>query len=135
MEQIYLDHAATTPVHRDVIEAMQPVYSEVFGNPSSIHSFGRKARKYLDEARRIMAKSIQANEKEIIFTSGGTEADNLALIGTAIKNRHKGNHIITSSQEHNATLQTIKSLEKQGLEVKYFPVYMDGKISFTVLPN
>jgi cysteine desulfurase len=133
MEEIYLDHAATTPVHKDVIAAMQPIYSEVFGNPSSVHSFGRKARKYLDEARRSMADSIHANEKEIIFTSGGTEADNLALIGTAIKNRNKGNHIITSSQEHHATLHTIQSLGKQGFDVTYLPVYSDGKISLNDL--
>jgi cysteine desulfurase len=133
MEQIYLDHAATTPVHKDVLAAMQPVYSEVFGNPSSVHSFGRKARKYLDEARRSMAKSIHADEKEIIFTSGGTEADNLALTGTAIKNRHKGNHIITTAQEHHATLHTIQSLGKQGFDVTYLPIYSDGKISLNDL--
>jgi cysteine desulfurase len=80
-----------------------------------------------------MAKSIQANEKEVIFTSGGTEADNLALIGTAIKNRHKGNHIITSAQEHHATLHTIQSLGKQGFDVTYLPVYSDGKISLNDL--
>jgi cysteine desulfurase len=133
MEQIYLDHAATTPLHKDVIAAMQPVYNEIFGNPSSVHSFGRKARKYLDEARRSMAKSIHADEKEIIFTSGGTEADNLALTGTAIKNRSKGNHIITTAQEHHATLHTIQSLGKQGFDVTYLPVYSDGKISLTDL--
>ncbi|MFA1820509.1 cysteine desulfurase family protein [Virgibacillus oceani] len=133
MEQIYLDHAATTPVHKDVIAAMQSVYSEVFGNPSSVHSFGRQARKYLDEARMSMARSIHANEKEIIFTSGGTEADNLALTGTAIINRQKGNHIITSSQEHHATLHTIQSLGKQGFDVTYLPVYKDGKISLNDL--
>ncbi|WP_164216296.1 cysteine desulfurase family protein [Virgibacillus sp. YIM 98842] len=133
MEQIYLDHAATTPLHKEVITAMQPVYSEVFGNPSSVHSFGRKARKYLDEARRCMAKSIHADEKEIIFTSGGTEADNLALIGTAIKNRSKGNHIITTAQEHHAALHTIQSLGKQGFDVTYLPVYRDGKISLNDL--
>lgn len=133
MEQIYLDHAATTPVHEAVISAMQPVYSEVFGNPSSVHSFGRKARKYLDEARKTMADSIHASEKEIIFTSGGTEADNLALTGTAIKNRSKGNHIITTAQEHHATLHTIQSLGKQGFDVTYLPVYSDGKISLNDL--
>ncbi|GAB3806547.1 cysteine desulfurase family protein [Virgibacillus kimchii] len=133
MDGIYLDHAATTPIHKDVIAAMQPVYNDVFGNPSSVHSFGRKARKFLDEARRSMAKSIHADEKEIIFTSGGTEADNLALIGAAIKNRRKGNHIITSAQEHHATLHTIQSLGKQGFDVTYLPVYNDGKISLNDL--
>ncbi|OZU89863.1 cysteine desulfurase NifS [Virgibacillus indicus] len=129
MEQIYMDHAATAPMDKRVIEAMYPVYNEVFGNPSSVHSFGRKARQQLDEARRVMAKSINANEKEIIFTSGGTEADNLALIGTALANREKGNHIITTSQEHHATLHTAEELEKQGFKVTYLPVYENGKIS------
>lgn len=129
MEQIYMDHAATAPMDKRVIEAMYPVYNDVFGNPSSVHSFGRKARQQLDEARRVMAKSINANEKEIIFTSGGTEADNLALIGTALANREKGNHIITTSQEHHATLHTAEELEKQGFKVTYLPVYENGKIS------
>jgi len=129
MEPIYMDHAATTPMHEEVIQAMLPVYSEVFGNPSSVHSFGRKARQLLDEARRQMAKSIHANEKEITFTSGGTEADNLALIGTALANRDKGNHIITTVQEHHATLHTAEELEKQGFNVTYLPVYENGKIA------
>ncbi|RKQ37877.1 cysteine desulfurase family protein [Oceanobacillus halophilus] len=128
MEAIYLDHAATTPMDQEVIDAMYPIYQQTFGNPSSVHSFGRKARQLLDEARRVMAKSIQANEKEIIFTSGGTEADNLALIGTAFANRKKGNHIITTAQEHHATLHTAEYLEKQGFEVTYLPVYKNGLI-------
>lgn len=128
MEPIYLDHAATTPMDKEVLAAMYPVYTDIFGNPSSVHSFGRKARQHLDEARRIMAKSIHANEKEIIFTSGGTEADNLALIGTAYGNREKGNHIITTVQEHHATLHTAEMLENQGFNVTYLPVYEDGKI-------
>ena len=133
MEQIYLDHAATTPMDKAVIDAMYPVNTEIFGNPSSVHSFGRKARQQLDGARRVMAKSIHANEKEIIFTSGGTEADNLALIGTAYGNREKGNHIITTVQEHHATLHTAEMLEKQGFDVTYLPVYEDGKIKIADL--
>ncbi|WP_042146105.1 cysteine desulfurase family protein [Paucisalibacillus sp. EB02] len=129
MEHIYLDHAATTPMDKRVIEAMVPIYEEVFGNPSSVHAFGRKARQLLDEARRVLASSIHANEKEIIFTSGGTEADNLALIGTALANKHKGNHIITTNIEHHATLHTAEYLEKEGFEVTYLPVHKDGKIS------
>jgi cysteine desulfurase len=129
MEHIYLDHAATTPMNKQVVEAMVPIYEEVFGNPSSVHSYGRKARQLLDEARRVLSGSIQANEKEIIFTSGGTEADNLALIGTAFANKHKGNHIITTVQEHHATLHTAEYLEKEGFDVTYLPVYQDGKIS------
>ncbi|AXI09558.1 cysteine desulfurase NifS [Oceanobacillus zhaokaii] len=128
MEPIYLDHAATTPMSNEVIEAMLPVYKETFGNPSSVHSFGRKARQHLDAARRVMANSIHANEKEIIYTSGGTEADNLALIGTALANRDKGNHIITSAQEHHAVLHTAEYLEKQGFNVTYLPVNKNGKI-------
>ncbi|RDW21699.1 cysteine desulfurase family protein [Oceanobacillus chungangensis] len=128
MEPIYLDHAATTPMSNEVIEAMLPVYKETFGNPSSVHSFGRKARQHLDAARRVMAKSIHANEKEIIYTSGGTEADNLALIGTALANRDKGNHIITSAQEHHAVLHTAEYLEKQGFDVTYLPVNQNGKV-------
>ncbi|MGJ9457062.1 cysteine desulfurase family protein [Oceanobacillus sp. CF4.6] len=135
MEPIYLDHAATTPMAEEVIQAMLPVYNEVFGNPSSVHSFGRKARQILDEARRVMAWSIQANEKEITFTSGGTEADNLAFVGTALANRHKGNHIITTNQEHHAVLHTAEALEKQGFTVTYLPVYRDGKIAIEDLKN
>ncbi|WP_100012164.1 cysteine desulfurase family protein [Lentibacillus sediminis] len=128
MEAIYLDHAATTPMDPRVLEAMQPVYQEVFGNPSSVHSFGRKARQWLDAARRVMAGSIGANEKEIIFTSGGTEADNLALIGTAMANRDKGNHIITTVQEHHATLHTAEYLETQGFKVTFLPVDESGSV-------
>lgn len=128
-----MDHAATTPMDKAVIDAMYPVYTEVFGNPSSVHSFGRKARQQLDGARRVMAGSIHANEKEIIFTSGGTEADNLALIGTAMGNRHKGKHIITTTMEHHATLHTVENLEQQGFKVTYLPVYEDGKIALNDL--
>lgn len=129
MEEIYLDHAATTPIHEKVLTTMYQIMNDTFGNPSSIHSFGRKARSYLDQARRVMAESINANEKEIIFTSGGTEADNLALIGTAMANKDKGKHIITSAQEHHATLYAAKYLEKQGFKVTYLPVYPNGQIS------
>lgn len=128
MELIYLDHAATTPIAKEVLDAMYPVYEQVFGNPSSVHSFGRKARQILDQARRTIAAEIGADEKEIIFTSGGTEADNLAMIGTALANKDKGNHIITTAQEHHAILHTAEYLEKHGFEVTYLPVYEDGKI-------
>ncbi|GGB28617.1 putative cysteine desulfurase IscS 1 [Lentibacillus populi] len=135
MENIYLDHAATTPVAKSVMEAMYPIYEEVFGNPSSVHSFGRKARHYLDEARHVLAKSIGANEKEIVLTSGGTEADNLAIIGTAMANQDKGNHIITTAQEHHATLHTAEYLEGKGFRVTYLPVYQDGKIAINDFKN
>lgn len=135
MKAIYLDHAATTPMAEEVVEAMIPVYSEVFGNPSSVHSFGRKARQLMDNARRTIAESIHANEKNIIFTSGATEANNLALIGTAKANCHKGRHIITTKQEHHAVLHATEYLEKEGFDVTYLPVYSDGKISVNDLKD
>lgn len=129
MKEIYLDHAATTPMDEQVLNEMYSFYREVYGNPSSVHSFGRKARRYLDEARASIASSIHAKEKEIIFTSGGTEADNLALIGTALANQHKGKHIITTVQEHHAVLHTAEYLERIGFEVTYLPVNENGKVS------
>lgn len=135
MKEIYLDHAATTPLHPEVLEKMNAVYNDEFGNPSSIHSFGRRARKNVDQAREIIAKSIGANEKEIIFTSGGTEADNLALMGTALANRDKGNHIITTEQEHHAILHTAQFLESIGFDVTYLPVRESGRIAVEDLAN
>ncbi|CEI83855.1 putative cysteine desulfurase IscS 1 [Oceanobacillus oncorhynchi subsp. incaldanensis] len=129
MEAIYLDHAATSPMARGVAEAMIPVYEEIIGNASSVHSFGRKARQQLDASRQALAASIGANEKELIFTSGGTEADNMALTGVAEANRNKGNHIITSIQEHHAALHTAEKLEKQGFRVTYLPVDEKGLVS------
>ncbi|PAE38529.1 cysteine desulfurase family protein [Bacillus sp. 7884-1] len=129
MEKIYLDHAATTPMHPRVIEKMMEVMSHNFGNPSSIHSFGREARHYLDLARETLAKSIGAKENEIIFTSGGTEADNMALFGVAESYQHKGKHIITTQVEHHAVLHACQRLEKIGFEVTYLPVDETGIIS------
>ncbi|QPA30186.1 cysteine desulfurase family protein [Thermaerobacillus caldiproteolyticus] len=129
MERIYLDHAATSPTHRDVVERMVPFMTEVFGNPSSIHFFGRQSRQAIDEARAVVANSIGAKETEIIFTSGGTEADNFALVGTAMANRNKGNHIITTSIEHHAVLHTCHYLERQGFDVTYLPVDEQGNVS------
>ncbi|MBB3867552.1 cysteine desulfurase [Parageobacillus toebii NBRC 107807] len=129
MDRIYLDHAATSPVHPDVVERMIPFMTEVFGNPSSIHYFGRQSRQAVDEARTVVAKSIGAKESEIIFTSGGTEADNIALIGTAMANRHRGRHIITTMIEHHAVLRACEYLEKQGFEVTYLPVDEKGNVS------
>lgn len=129
MEAIYLDHAATSPMAEEAMEAMLPVYQKIIGNASSVHSFGRKARQLLDASRRSLAASIGANEKEIIFTSGGTEADNMALLGVAEANKDKGNHIITSVQEHHATLHTAESLEKKGFRVTYLPVDKKGLVS------
>nr|WP_253957842.1 cysteine desulfurase family protein [Metabacillus halosaccharovorans] len=129
VRRIYLDHAATSPLHPDVAEKMMTKMIENFGNPSSIHSFGREARRTLDESRRSLANTIGAKPGEIIFTSGGTEADNLAIIGTVLANNQIGKHIITTQVEHHAVLHACKYLEKQGYEVTYLPVDEQGLIS------
>lgn len=128
MESIYLDHAATTPVHEKVLEEMYRLEKEIFGNPSSIHSFGRKARSYLNEARKFLAESISAEEREIYFTSGGTEANNLAVMGAAFANEQKGNHIITTAQEHHAIIHIMQFLQKHGFHVTYLPVNESGRV-------
>lgn len=128
-QPVYLDHAATTPTHPEVAQAMMPIMINIFGNPSSAHSFGRRARREVDEARAFIAKSINATENEIIFTSGGTEADNTALFGVANAHKDRGNHIITTAIEHHAVLHTCKQLEKEGFEITYLPVNNHGEIS------
>lgn len=133
MKAIYVDHAATSPVHPSVVEAMLPYYFENFGNPSSVHQFGRKVRQAIDEARAYLASTIQATEKEIIFTSGGTEADNLAVIGYAMANQAKGKHIVTTSIEHHALLRACQNLEQNGFEVTYLSVNENGEISLDEL--
>ena len=133
MDRIYLDHAATSPMHPNVIDRMMTVMSHDFGNPSSIHAFGREARHVLDEARSSIAKSIGAGRNEIIFTSGGTEADNTAIIGVANAYEEKGKHIITTEIEHHAVLHTCQFLEKSGFEVTYLPVNEAGLISIADL--
>ncbi len=130
---IYLDHSATTPAHPEVAQVMMECMVNTFGNPSSIHSYGRQARHVIDETRAFIAKSINAAENEIIFTSGGTEADNTALFGVAMANKEKGNHIITTSIEHHAILHTCKQLEKEGFEITYLPVNEYGEISIEAL--
>ncbi|EAC3421199.1 TPA: cysteine desulfurase family protein [Listeria monocytogenes] len=127
--RIYLDHAATSPIHPEVIQTMLGAITNTYGNPSSIHYAGREARKALDEARHTIADSIHATEKEIIFTSGGTEGDNLAIIGAALAQQEKGKHIITSQIEHHAVLKTCEYLETQGFEVTYLPVDEHGIVS------
>lgn len=129
MERIYLDHAATTPMHPKVVEKMLEVMNSTFGNPSSIHSFGREARHHIDLARETLARSIGAKENEIIFTSGGTEADNMALFGVAESYQHHGKHIITTQVEHHAVLHACQKLERMGYEVTYLPVDESGRIS------
>ncbi|PLR78043.1 cysteine desulfurase NifS [Bacillus sp. V3-13] len=129
MERIYLDHAATAPMHPNVIQKMIETMESQFGNPSSIHSFGREARHLVDDAREVLARSIGAKLNEIIFTGGGTEADNLAVIGGAEANKHNGKHIITTAIEHHAVLHACRQLEKLGFEVTYLPVDETGSIS------
>lgn len=129
MQTIYLDHAATSPMHPEVIDEMAKAMVTAYGNPSSIHTAGRAARKVLDDARTVLAHAIGAKDTEIIMTSGGTEADNTAIFGTAYVNRSKGQHIITTQIEHHAVLNACEKLEKDGFEVTYLPVDQSGRIS------
>jgi len=133
MKNIYLDNNATTPLHPEVLEAMLPGLQENYGNPSSIHSFGRSARVQLDEAREKVARLINAQSSEIIFTSGGTEANNLALLGVAFKD--KGKKIITSKVEHPSVLNPCRQLEEQGVEVHYLDVDGLGRIDMDDLES
>ncbi len=129
MKKVYLDHAATTPVHPEVIAAMLPYLHDNFGNPSSVHSFGRDARKAVDEARDKVAKAIGADPREVFFTSGGTESDNIAIQGVALARKQDGRHIVTSKIEHHAVLDTCHYLASQGYEVTYLPVDEKGLVS------
>ena len=129
MRSVYLDHAATTPVHPEVIAAMLRYFNPLYGNASSVHSFGRDARMAIDNAREIVAKAMGAQPNEIFFTSGGTESDNIAIIGTALARQAKGRHIITTAIEHHAVLDACAYLEKQGFEVTYLPVDAYGLVN------
>ena len=128
IKRIYLDYAATTPVHPEVLEAMLPCFSEVYGNPSSIHACGQEAREAVEKARARVAHLINATAEEICFTSGGTEADNFALSGAALASEKKGRHIVTSAIEHHAVLETGKALEKRGFKITYLPVDIYGMV-------
>jgi cysteine desulfurase len=125
---IYLDHAATTPLRREVLEAMLPFLTESFGNPSSAHSFGRAARAALDEAHELVATRLNAEGREIVFTSGGTEANNLALKGAAWAGKARGHRIVTSAVEHHAVGHTLRYLEKFGFEIVELPVDRYGRV-------
>ncbi|MDG5470906.1 cysteine desulfurase family protein [Jeotgalibacillus sp. ET6] len=133
MIQIYADHAATTPMHPEAVKVMTETLSEHYGNASSIHSVGRRSRHLLDEARSQLASSIGAHFNEIIFTSGGTEANNLAIVGTANALKDKGRHIITTKIEHHAVLHPCEALVNQGFQVTFLDVDEEGQISISEL--
>jgi cysteine desulfurase len=130
---IYMDYNATTPIDERVLSAMLPYLKEEFGNPSSIYSLAQRARRAVEEAREKLAKLLNADPKEIIFTSGGTESDNFAIKGIAYANQDRGKHIITSQIEHHAVLNTCKFLEKQGFHITYLPVDRYGVVDLDAL--
>ena len=136
MKQIYLDNAATTKVDEKVVKEMLPYFSEKFGNASSQHLVGQEAKRALEESRHVIAKSINAKDDEIIFTSGGTESNNLALKGLFFANKESGtgkNHIITTKIEHDCVLNACKWLEKQGAKITYLNVDKDGFVDINQL--
>jgi len=129
MKTTYLDHAATTPADPAVVQAMIPYFHDAFGNPSAIYSYGQEAKSAIEKARSSVAILIGARDEEIVFTSGGTEADNFALKGVAFANQKKGNHIITSAIEHHAVLESCKFLEKMRFKITYLPVDHFGLVN------
>lgn len=128
MKRVYMDNAATTALRRDVLDAMMPYLTDIYGNPSSLHYFGQEAHKAVENVRHQVASALNAEDNEIVFTGCGTEADNMALKGIAEKYQSKGKHIITSSVEHHAILHTCEYLEKHGFEVTYLPVDEYGMV-------
>lgn len=135
MDNIYLDNGATTKVKTEVLNEMMPYLTTEYGNPSSLYSIGRKAKKAIEKSRRQVAELINCNPHEIYFTGSGSESDNTALKGFAYANRERGNHIITSKIEHHAILETCETLEKQGFEVSYINVDKDGVLKIEELRN
>jgi len=133
--RVYLDNSATTPVDKEVFEAMLPFLTDKFGNASSIHFFGQEARAAIDKARHQVAELINARPNEIVFTSGGTESNNLAIRGLLEANDKHGKHIITSDIEHSAVKEVCLDLEKRGYEVTYLPVYEDGIVRLEDVKN
>lgn len=131
--EVYADYAATTPVKPEVIEEMMTIYKSHFGNPSSIHSIGRDARRFLDESRRTVTKLLNAKPSEVIFTSGATESNNTAIKGLVYANEHLGNHIITTKIEHHSVLHVFEQLEKEGYDVTYLDVDDTGAIDLDQL--
>ncbi|MDT3959356.1 cysteine desulfurase family protein [Staphylococcus kloosii] len=133
--EVYADNAATTPVKQPVIDKMMELYTLHYGNPSSIHSIGRDARKYLDESRRAIAQMLGAKTNEVIFTSGATESNNTAIKGIAYKHQHKGKHLIASKIEHHSVLHVFEQLENEGFTVTYLDVDEQGIIDIEQLKN
>ncbi|NLK18105.1 MAG: cysteine desulfurase NifS [Clostridiales bacterium] len=135
MRRVYLDHAATTGVDRDVLEKMTPYFSDTFGNPNSLHSFGREAEKAVTSSRDAIAKLLGCKPNELYFTSGGTEADNWAIKGIYTAYKNKGNHIITTKIEHKAVLASCQRLQKDGAEITYLDVDKYGTVDLEQLKN
>lgn len=135
MDPIYLDYSATTPIDKDVIDAMMPYFRGSFGNASSIHSYGREAREAMEGARDNLANLIKAQPEDIFFTSGGTEADNWAVVGFAQDNIDKGNHIVTAITEHAAVIKSCEYLESKGFNITYLEVDIEGNIDLDQLKN
>lgn len=133
--EVYLDNSATTRCFDSVAQLMVRIMCEDYGNPSSLHRKGLQAEEYIRYAKTVIARQLKVNEKEIIFTSGGTESDNMALTGCALANYRTGNHLITTQIEHPAILQTMKALEEQGFTVTYLPVDKNGQIRLQDLQN
>lgn len=133
MKHIYLDYAAATPVDPAVSRVMQLFFKKDFGNPSSTHSFGRVARAHIDASRTKLAKLLHCAPRELYFTHSGTEANNISILGTARANKHLGNHIITSSVEHDSVFEACKQLEKEGFRVTYLPVDSAGRVDLQTL--
>lgn len=133
MREIYLDNSATTKVDPEVVELMSKIMLEDYGNPSSKHNKGVASEKYLIEAKNILTNILKCDKKELLFTSGGTESDNMALIGVAMANKRRGNHIITTMVEHPAILETTLFLEKEGFRITYLPVDEYGVVKLDAL--
>ncbi len=129
MKKVYLDYAATTPTDPEVLFAMEPYFFDKSGNASSLHAYGQEAKKAIEDSREVLAEFIGAKPDEIVFTSGGTESDNYALLGSAYALEKKGNHIITSAIEHHAIIEPLKFLEKKGFKITYLKVDKDGLVS------
>ncbi|MDR2658249.1 MAG: cysteine desulfurase NifS [Oscillospiraceae bacterium] len=134
-DRIYLDNAATTQVKPEVVAAMTPFFMEIYGNPSSVHGFGRETRKVVEDSRGKLARVLNASPDEIYFTGCGTESDNWAVKGAATRSVKKGKHIITSAVEHHAVLHTCEALSKQGFEITYLPVTEQGIVQPSVLAS